>query len=193
MWFRYNASRSGVTAAPLAGERAADRRVTNHDGWEFNELPTQHTRPRETNCVSDHLVGRGGADGFVSRCTSSRGESAGQPTEEQHLMPPWKHCRFSCESLDIKPVPPPGCQTQNFHLLTRCTFSQHMLSPHWPWSCVAHVGTPHVGHWDLATGAWKLFLPNEALAVKGRRLKCCPGFDVCSAGRKKSFCRIWAW
>jgi len=40
MWFRYNASRSGVTARPRGSGRAADKRVTNHDGWEFNGLPT---------------------------------------------------------------------------------------------------------------------------------------------------------
>lgn len=82
MWFRYNASRSGVTAPPLGSGRAADKRVTNHDGWEFNRLPTQHTRPRETNCVSDHLVCPGGADGLVSWCISSWGDSAAQPMEE---------------------------------------------------------------------------------------------------------------
>lgn len=49
MWFRYNASRSGVMVPPLGSGGAADRRVTNHDGWEFNGLPTIHTPGLDRN------------------------------------------------------------------------------------------------------------------------------------------------
>lgn len=49
MWFRYNASGSGVMVPPLGSGGAADRRVTNHDGWEFNGLPTIHTPGLDRN------------------------------------------------------------------------------------------------------------------------------------------------
>lgn len=43
-------------APPLGRGRAADKRVTNHDGWEFNGVPTLHTELDGTNYMADHLV-----------------------------------------------------------------------------------------------------------------------------------------
>lgn len=56
MWFRYNASRLGVMATLLGRGRAADKRVTNHDGWQFNGLPTLQTFSK-TNDVAKHHAG----------------------------------------------------------------------------------------------------------------------------------------
>lgn len=41
----------------LGSGRAADKRVTNHDGWEFNGVPTLNTLSKTgTNYIADHLV-----------------------------------------------------------------------------------------------------------------------------------------
>lgn len=56
-------------ATLLGSGRAADKRVTNHDGWEFNGLLTLHTLSSTgTNYTANHLVGwSGGEDSFVPR------------------------------------------------------------------------------------------------------------------------------
>lgn len=61
--------------APLLGSgRAADKRVTNHDGWEFNGLPTLHALTgTSTNYIAKHLVSCGGEDNsFVPRIFLTR-------------------------------------------------------------------------------------------------------------------------
>lgn len=168
MWFRYNAFRSGVMVPPLGSGGAADRRVTNHDGWEFNGLPTIHTAGLDRN----KLCGwRGGQPWWKKRegfwlfpCLffSDTDKILNQNTNLWWLNYWWE--KYG-PSSGIQTLRSPGCLQHLFHVKFNFQFYTHILSTllhsyfnfgktqKWIWkgwkgcgTCKERVQTPGVWH-----------------------------------------------
>lgn len=124
MWFRYNASRSGVMVPPLGSGGAADRRVTNHDGWEFNGLPTIHTPGLDRNKLRGWRGGhpwwrkREGSWLFPCLFFSDTDKILNQNTNPWWLNDWWE--KYG-PSSGIQSLRSPGCLQHLFHV--KLTFS----------------------------------------------------------------------